>query len=214
EIPSSEGPDQESSKGYQGAQWAQTYNTTKPDVEPENFDDEFEDESFNSTASEYTCSICHSDFGSNDKLHIHIRAHSEDDSVQTEAYIATPTNLPLIEFTASPTHTYAAAQTSLTVHGITETICLDTGCTITLIDKEFLLRQEPDVDICKRQTGTAVRGFGSSRYRVSEYVTVALHLIAKKVKIKPHHVLPRPVYTNEHTVIPYHLVPKPSSPFM
>ena len=188
EIPSSEGPDQESSKGsfaeafYQGAQWAQTYNTTEPEVEPENFDDEFEDESFNSTATEYTCSICHSDFGSNDKLRIHIRAHSEDDSVQTEAYIATPTNLPLIESTAS---TYAAAQTSLTVHGITETICLDTGCTITLIDKEFLLRQDPDVDIHKRPTEITVR---SSGYRVSvsvsEYVTVALHLIAKKVKIK------------------------------
>ena len=170
EIPSSEGPDQESSKGYQGVQWAQTYNTTKPDVEPENFDDEFEDESFNSTASEYTCSICHSDFGSNDKLHIYIRAHSEDDSVQTEAYIATPMNLPLIESTASPTHTYAAAQTSLTVHGITETICLDTGSTIKLIDKEFLLRQDPDVDIYKRQTEITVRGFGSSRYRVSEYI--------------------------------------------
>jgi hypothetical protein len=187
---------------HQGAQWAQTYDSTEPDVEPENFDDEFEDKSFNSTASEYTSSICHSDFGSNDKLHIHIRAHSEDDSVQTEAYIATPTKLPLIESTANHTHTYAAAQTSLTVHGIIETICLDTGCTITLIDKEFLLCQDPDVDIYKRQTEITVRGFGSSRYRVSEYVTVALHLIAKKVKIKQHHVLPRPVYTNGHTVIP------------
>ena len=201
EIPSSEGPDQESSKGsfaeafYQGAQWAQTYSTTEPDVEPENFDDEFEDESFNSTASAYTCNICHSDFGSNNKLHTHIRAHSEDDSVQTEAYIATPMNLP--------SHTYAAAQTSLTVHGITETICLDTGCTMTLIDKEFLLRPDPDVDIHKRPTEITVRSFG---YRVSvsvsEYVTVALHLIAKKVKIKQHHVLPHPVYTNGHTVIP------------
>jgi hypothetical protein len=82
-------------------QWAQTYSTTEPDVEPENFDDEFEDESFNSTASAYTCNICHSDFGSNNKLHTHIRAHSEDDSVQAEVYIATPTDLPLIESTAS-----------------------------------------------------------------------------------------------------------------
>jgi hypothetical protein len=164
-------------------------------------------------ASAYSCSICHSDFSSNNKLHTHIRDHCGDDSVQAEVYVANPTNLTLIESTANPTHTpgyafrswqYAAAQTSLTARGIiiTETICLDTGCTMTLIDKEFLLRQDPDVDIHKRQTEITVRGFGSSRYRVSEYVTVALHLIAKKVKIKPHHVLPRPVYTNEHTAIP------------
>ena len=183
----------------------QTRSHPEPDVETEYFDDEFEDESFNSTASAYTCNICHSDFGSNNKLHTHIRAHSEDDSVQAEAYIATPTDLPLIESTASPTHTpgyafrswqYAAAQT-LTAHGISEAICLDTGCTMTLIDKEFLLGQDPDVDIHKRPTEITVR---SSGYRVSvsvsEYVTVALHLIAKKVKIKQHHVLPR---THSHT---------------
>ena len=41
---------------------------TEPDVEPENFDGEFKDEYFNSTALVYTCSICHSGFSSNNKL--------------------------------------------------------------------------------------------------------------------------------------------------
>ena len=229
-------------------------------------------------ASAYSCSICHSDFSSNNKLHTHIRDHSEDDSVQAEVYVANPTNLTLIESTAKPTHTpgyafrswqYAAAQTSLTSLGKTETICLDTGCTMTLIDKEFLLRQDPNIDIHKRQTETTVRGFGSSRYQVSEYVTVPLYFIAKKnditvmlkipveahvvsplrtnmlvgtdslgthgiaidisnkiatvsscenayiplqVKIKPHHTLPRPVYTiNTRS---YHPAPKLNSLFM
>ena len=88
---------------------------------------EFDDESFDLTASAYAYIIYRSDFRPNNKLHAHFRAY---DSIQAEAYVATPTDLLLIESIAKPTHTpgyafrswkYSAAQAFLTPHGHTET---------------------------------------------------------------------------------------------
>jgi hypothetical protein len=71
---------------HQGAQWAQTYDSTEPDVEPESFNEELDDhESFDTMASAYISNICHSDFSSNNKLRAHIRDHSEN---------ASPADLP------------------------------------------------------------------------------------------------------------------------
>ena len=112
----------------QAIQSAQTYGIT----ELESFREESDDhESFDAIASAYTCNICHSDFP---KLHAHIRDHSENDSVQAEAYVAAPTDLPSIEPIAKPTHDAPgcalrswknpAAQPFLTPHGHTETTCI------------------------------------------------------------------------------------------
>jgi len=110
----------------QAIQSAQTYDIT----ELESFREESDDhESFDAITSAYACNICHSDFL---KLHAHISTNSEDDSMQAEAYVVTPTDLPLIE-TAKPTHAPGcalrswknpAAQPFLTPHGHTETTCI------------------------------------------------------------------------------------------
>src|ERR1700722_1360703 len=105
----------------QAIQSAQTYDITGL----ESFREESDDHgSFDAITSAYTCNICHSDFP---KLHAHISTHSEDDSMQAEAYvlliksIAKPTNVPGCAFCSWKN---PAAQPFLTPHGHTETTCM------------------------------------------------------------------------------------------
>ena len=61
----------------------------------------------------------------------------------------------------------------------TQTGCIDTGCGPTLVDKEWLLENVPDVKIEKMATPLKVRGIGASRHQTDEYVTHPLYFPAQ-----------------------------------
>ena len=56
---------------------------------------------------------------------------------------------------------------------ITE-VCLDTGCSVTLIDRTYLKRVLPNVEIKKMSTPMPVRGVGNKIVRTDEYVQIEM----------------------------------------
>ena len=60
-----------------------------------------------------------------------------------------------------------------------QTGCIDTGCGPTLIDKEWLLDNVPDVKIERMATPLNVRGIGTSRHQTDEYITHPLYFPAQ-----------------------------------
>ena len=56
------------------------------------------------------------------------------------------------------------------------TACLNTGCGVTLVDKNWLLRQLPDQKIKEMSTPLKVRGIGTSKYKSAQFAEVALFL--------------------------------------
>ena len=53
---------------------------------------------------------------------------------------------------------------------------MDTGYSITLINKLWLLSELLDIHITKMSTPLKVRGIGASKYKILEYVTIPIYL--------------------------------------
>lgn len=56
------------------------------------------------------------------------------------------------------------------------TACLDTGCGVTLVDKDWLLRQLPHQKIKEMSTSLKVRGIGTSKHKSAQFAEVSLFL--------------------------------------
>lgn len=56
------------------------------------------------------------------------------------------------------------------------TACLDTGCGVTLVDKDWLLRQLPDQKIKEMSTPLKVRGIGASKHESAQFAELSLFL--------------------------------------
>ena len=78
----------------------------------------------------------------------------------------------------APVNASAAPLTSEEASPTSHTGCIDTGCGPTLIDREWLKRQLPDVKIHKMAVALKVRGIGSSRHKTDEYITEPLYFPA------------------------------------
>ncbi len=66
-----------------------------------------------------------------------------------------------------------------------EPICLDTGCSVTLLDKKFFESQGAPVPVCTMANPISVREIGSDKHMTSEYVVVPIYLLGKSVNGKP-----------------------------
>ena len=155
---------------------------------------------------------------------------------------------------------YAAAQGSLAESGTPEEICLDSGCSSTLIDKAFLQRHLPKVETYTRDNcPLTVRGIGDRKHVIDQYVHIHVFIrgifqnqivllkfpieanitedlranmligtdvlgphqilldifnakaiartcqnatIPLRIRAKPHHTTPRPVYNKQRVIIP------------
>ena len=64
----------------------------------------------------------------------------------------------------------------LAITGSPEDIYADTGCGVTFINRAWLFSLLPDVLISKMATLLKVRGVRSSRYKISEYITILIYL--------------------------------------
>jgi len=56
-------------------------------------------------------------------------------------------------------------------------LCFDTGCIISLIDREFLKTNYPNVEVRRMATPMTIRGIGEEKYKASEYIKVNLYLL-------------------------------------
>lgn len=63
------------------------------------------------------------------------------------------------------------------IDGQLHAICLDTGCTMSLIDRSFLNNELPDVKVQCMTSPIAVRGLGSTSHNTAESVLVDLYLL-------------------------------------
>lgn len=72
---------------------------------------------------------------------------------------------------------YVRANARLTLDGPGDTICLDSGCGVSLVDKAWLTKQLPEVTISKIALPLPVRGIGISKHETSEYITVPIYLL-------------------------------------
>jgi len=77
---------------------------------------------------------------------------------------------------------YAMALAKLAVHCIIDYICLNTGCSVSLIDRQFLLRNLPKVQIHKMATPINVRGIGANKHQTNEYVILPIYLPSRCAK--------------------------------
>ena len=76
--------------------------------------------------------------------------------------------------------TYAKAEVTLSPTGQPETGCLDTGAGVTLSDRDFYKRQNPNGTIRTMATPLKVRGLGTHRHESSEYAICDIHLKGEK----------------------------------
>ena len=71
---------------------------------------------------------------------------------------------------------YVTAGIKLSENGATEQVCLDTGCSLTLIDRAFLMEHLPGIKIRTMAVPINVRGIGSDKHATAEYVILPIYL--------------------------------------
>jgi hypothetical protein len=125
------------------------------------------------------CRICKADFPSRSQLHKHLKAQHPS-AIQTrhnldiEAFWANANenDIPLIKSKATPSNEpgqgfrnwhYMTISVRLSMQGDDIMVCLDTGCSTSLIRKELLLLMCPNVVIHQLPTQQWVRGIGNQR---------------------------------------------------
>ena len=71
---------------------------------------------------------------------------------------------------------YITAMIQLRPRGPVEAVCLDTGCTMSIIDREFLLKQVPKATIRRMASPITVRGVGQGTHSCNKFARLDLYL--------------------------------------
>ena len=148
------------------------------------------------------CGYCHQEFPSKNLLHSHLgnpgkgrprrqaecslrHAGEEVSSAMPSAYIAEE----IIESVARTddvgtghafrNYHYAMAMAKLAQKCVLENICLDTGCSVSLIDRAWLKECLPEATIRKMASPITVRGLGSAKHQTDEYVILPIYFPGK-----------------------------------
>lgn len=195
---------------YQGAAWSEEVNQTQPPSDQsEEGTHELIDDSVeahfcaSSIPTTITCRNCKTTFPSGNQLHKHLgsclrKAADELPEASADCLLATQdlaTQGHLIQSEASEANAtggygfrgyrYATVKICFVWQGKTYEICIDTGCTMSLIDRSFLktlMEEGLVVDIQRMPTPMKVRGLGTNQHDASEYARVAIYLPGGKGK--------------------------------
>ena len=142
----------------------------------------------------YTCRMCKTDFYSNNKLHRHVRICRKERASNLPAtepvdafhrHSAGGKVLPVVESTATTTSDaglnfrkwhYARLEVSHSLDGKLAKVCADTGCTMSLIDRKYLLEAKPDATIHKTKQPIRVHGIGDKLHDSSEYTELDFYV--------------------------------------
>ncbi len=76
-------------------------------------------------------------------------------------------------------HRFVTALVKFSLAGQSYEFCFDTGCTMSLIDRKFLLEIVPGIVIKKMPSPMTVRGIGTNTHDASEYVQLQMYLPGK-----------------------------------
>ena len=145
-----------------------------------------------------TCRVCNKSFSSGNQLHKHLKLCLQEatavqsSAAKVEAFIAAEEQ-PLIRSNAQEANAtdgygfrgyrFATVKVCFKYHGETYEICVDTGCTMSLIDRNFLhklINEGLVVDIKKMPTPMTVRGLGTNQHDASEFARIAIYLPGSK----------------------------------
>jgi hypothetical protein len=148
---------------------------------------------FHFNPTDFSCNRCLESFPSNTKLHKHIKLRNcrpSNKSPSQMVPLTTTTNhadnlrkLPLLESSAERkappgfsfrTWKYATVAVALSPEGSSEQVCVDSGCTMSLIDRDFLHQKLPNARVQHTKSPILVRGIGSTKHSTSEYVDLDL----------------------------------------
>ena len=69
---------------------------------------------------------------------------------------------------------YAMAAIKLKLENDADNGCLDTGCSVSLMDRSWLVKANPELSVKTMASPITVRGLGSNRHQTSEYVVTPL----------------------------------------
>jgi len=65
---------------------------------------------------------------------------------------------------------YVKCRISLNLDGVFEIVYLDTGCTMTITDKDWVKKFRPDLEIHRMNESINVRGISTAKYPLNEFV--------------------------------------------
>ncbi|RKF55477.1 hypothetical protein OnM2_089039 [Erysiphe neolycopersici] len=144
---------------------------------------------FDKSQSPILCSICNESFSSRNRSHNHIRTlHGKSKNpplVETDPLsivVSTAKNSIFPPGFGFRGLRYAQIQIMLHSPGNDKNwVCLDSGCTMSLIDKNFLLQQYPTAKLLTMSTPMTVRGIGNHTYDTSQFLQVDIFLPKGKV---------------------------------
>ena len=71
---------------------------------------------------------------------------------------------------------YATCRASLSLNSVLEQICLDSGCTMTIGDREWIKKLRPDLEIHRMKDPITVRAIGTAKYPTDEYVILNIYM--------------------------------------
>ena len=142
------------------------------------------------TTKTHICNQCGDSFLSRNKLFKHIKAKKHLNKKQKSAGDATANltspqqKLPQKRSTASPLgigtgfgyrgYSYATAHLRLSADLPTEPTCWDTGCSASLVDRDWLLSQLPDIHVRQSAAPLRVRGIAGNTHESVDYVILDL----------------------------------------
>lgn len=173
------------------------YTTFDPEgKEVDYFDEGFEEVIANFVGIETVCSKCSSSFRSKLQLHKHLKAGCTGAVQVTPLPPTQPPSpitivksnaiIPLLESgLAFQGWTYTTTSITLVPHLLSPdldpaaTACLDTGCGVTLIDKEWLLSHLLHQKISTISTLLNVREIGTSKHKSVQFAALSLYFPGK-----------------------------------
>lgn len=132
---------------------------------------------------ERICQICSQTFPSGNKLHRHIRTCIG--GLPKALHASEQVDIPLIISKAPKARKdglahqgwhYASLKASAIEKGEEFDICVDTGCSLGIVDQGFLNRHYPGAEIHKSKQPIKIRGIGSKIHQGSGFVTISLYL--------------------------------------
>ena len=156
-------------------------------------DEGFDEVDANFVDFETSCGKCGAPFSSKSRLYKHLKGDCIS-SLQPSIFGAPTPNSPNSIITSKSVvpamgsvlafrgWTYATAAVTLLPQVLplesdpSATACLDTGCGVTLVDKDWLLRQLPYQKIKEMSTPLKVRGIGASKHKSAQFAELSLFL--------------------------------------
>ena len=80
--------------------------------------------------------------------------------------------------------TYTMAKVQLLKDAMTKTVCFNTGCLASLINKDFLLKQALDIKIYTMAILVTISRLSSSKHVTNKYIIYNIHILGINSKLE------------------------------